>query len=467
MGEWTPINLGVQSNPGRHQADGNARLINVYAENIGGEGKIPMPLYASAGLADFATLTGGGGVRGMLAVENVLYVVAGRQIFRVDENGNSSQIGGIPNDGPVSMARNLRDTPQVAVVADGLYYLIENDAVTQVTDPDLPPAFGVVYSNGVFVLPTARRRVYSTADQQGNSIDPLEFESMDSNSDNNVGIGEREQELAIFGTQSIEWWSYSGSEGFPFDRVTTRGIGCKSAASITKVAGTLAWIADDNTARLMSGYDGDIISHHAVSTAIETAANPSLIKGVSWSERGHTFFGLLADEWTWIYDLRTRLWHERQSYGLNRWRAGAITTFVGRTIVGDYATGKIYTMKPEYASEADQPLRAVIQALVMAYPHRGRHNGIRFDVVPGVGLGSGDAWNTDPHAMIDFSDDGGRTFESERQEPIGRQGSSSARAQRLRLGRHSEDGRYYRITVSADVVKAFTGAAINADVLKV
>ena len=55
-----PVSLGQRSNPGRDGQDGAARLINCYAEEMGQEGKIPWPVYASDGLVDFVTLAATG-----------------------------------------------------------------------------------------------------------------------------------------------------------------------------------------------------------------------------------------------------------------------------------------------------------------------------------------------------------------------------------------------------------------------
>src|SRR5690606_21275314 len=103
-----PLEIGTQSNPGRYGQDGNARLINCYPEEIGKEGKHPVPVYASAGLGDFATLLHGAGVRAMLDVDGYMYTVAGRSIYRVSQVGAVLRIGGLGVDGHVTMARNRR-----------------------------------------------------------------------------------------------------------------------------------------------------------------------------------------------------------------------------------------------------------------------------------------------------------------------------------------------------------------------
>src|SRR5690606_28759579 len=89
-----PLNIGTQSNPGRYGQDGAARIINGYVEEAGAEAKHPVPIYASAGLADFAPLTDGGAIRGMIDVNQYLYTVSGRSIYRVTTSGTVLRIGG-------------------------------------------------------------------------------------------------------------------------------------------------------------------------------------------------------------------------------------------------------------------------------------------------------------------------------------------------------------------------------------
>lgn len=460
-----PLSLGNTSNPGRHGAEGAARLINCYAEGMGQEGKTSWPLQASAGLQLFTT-AGTGPIRAKLELDNLLYVVSGRSLYKVDENGAAVFVGSIPTDGAVTMARNQRTTyPQIGIVTGGLYYICENGSLTQVSDPDLPPPVSVTYSGGVFVLPTAFSRFFTTADQNGLTIDALDFASAESSWDNNIVSADRENEVVLFGSRSTEWWQFTGGADFPFTRLTTRRVGCLAAKSVTRVGDTIGWIADDGTVRLMSGYDGQTISTGAVARSIAQTADPTSITGVSWDEYGHQFYALIGDDFTWVYDTTTHKWHERESYGLSRWRAATVTTFGQQTIVGDYENGNLYTMSPEYETEADNPLVMTVQTPpAHAYPYRTRINAIYLDAIPGVGLNSTTTADADPQIMFDWSEDGGRTWSAQRFISIGAEGVTKARVKITRIGMTKEDGRTYRFSVSAGVIKTFTGAAIDATI---
>jgi hypothetical protein len=464
-----PISLGTRSNPGRHLADGSARLINCYAEDAGGEGKTPWPIYAASGLSALVTLTGGGGVRAMETIDTNLYVLAGRSLFKVDENFNAVQIGGIPTDGPAYMARNMRESyPQIAVVSDGGAWLIENGALTQVTDTDLPPPIAVAQSDGYFAYPTTRSRWFISGLQQGGTIDGLEFASAEASPDEIVGIAELAREFVIFGSKSIEWWQNIGADPFPYARSATASLGCLSGKSVTRIDRTLAWVAHDATVRLMDGYGGRRISTHAVERSITAEPSPSSITSTSWSEGGHVFLSVSGTAWSWVYDLATGYWHERESYGLDRWRISEVIRFAGRNVAGDYATGKLYELGPSHYAEGDDALVMTVQTpAVHAYPHGVKVNRLFVDPIPGVGLNSTAQQDLDPEIMIEWSKDNGATFGNQRTLPIGMQGVRMRRVMTTRLGASGEDGFVFRFSVSAAVVKGLTGAAADIEKLEV
>ena len=171
-----PIDLGSQSNPGRHEHAGVARLVNLRAESAGNEGKVKFPLYAVSGLASFSTLPDGGGVRRMLATDGDLYTVAGRGVFRTDLGGTSSVLGGIPSDGVLTMARNGRATgAQIGIVCDGLFYIIASNVLTAVNDPDLVSPNSIGFLGGYFFFTCNQGRWQWSELNAGDDIDGLSF----------------------------------------------------------------------------------------------------------------------------------------------------------------------------------------------------------------------------------------------------------------------------------------------------
>lgn len=403
----TPLPLGLRSNPARHGHAGAARLINCYAELIGDEGKAPWTIHACDGFKSLATL-GGGAIRaGLVLDEATAYVVAGRHLYRIDQAGAATLIGGIPSSGPVSMARNRAAVPQIAIVAGGLYFGLQGNVLTQLADPDLPPPVCVAQLNGYFsFLLQDGRHFASELDDW--DVTALSFAAAGYNPDQGVASCVRGQDLLIFGTGSMEAWADVGADPYPFQRSTAIDVGLLAARSIADVDQTIAFVAHDGTVRMLNGYQAVRISSHALERAISREPNAADIAACSWQSRGHTFYALSGMTWTWVWDSATQLWHERASYGLPRWRVGTAMQFGRKIILGDYAEAKLYELAPDAAAA-----------------------GSRIDQV----------------LMMDYSDDGGATWSTQRTASLGTLGDRLRRARFNRLG--TSRSRTYRLSMNA------------------
>lgn len=466
---FVPINLAVRSNPSRHGHEGAARLINCYAEEIGEDGKAPWAVYPIDGFTQWGTVANGGDIRALLSLDSTLLVVSGRLVARFDTTGAGLVIGGIPSDGLVTMARNRRQpSPQVGIVCDGYYGIVENNTLTEVNDPDLPPPTSVAAMDGYFVLFAADGRFFITAVDQGATIDPLDFATAESDPDGGVRVAVRNRDLVLFGVRTTEFWQNTGAAGFPFARTTTAGLGCLAAGSVAEIEQTLAWIAHDGTVRALDGYQGTRISTHAVERSIASEAQPELIRSYAWQDRGHSLYTITgATGWTRTYDFATQRWHERKSNTLDRWRISAYARFDDKHIIGDYAAGTLYEMRNGLEDEAGQPIIMEMRTPpVHAFPHRLRFNSLFADVIPGVGLNSTSPELLNPAIMVDYSDDGGNHFGGQRALAVGAQGDRLRRVVTRRLGatRHG-NGRTFRLSMSASVIRGMFGLSADVDKL--
>lgn len=461
-----PISLGVSSNPGRYPAAGAARLINCHAEDAGTEGKTRWPIYAVSGLKSALTFPIDGGVRAMIVVDGFLYAVVGRSVYKIDGSYGYTRIGGLPTDGPVTMVRNRRQpSADIGIVSDGLYYAIRGGVMSLVNDPDLPAPSSITQLDGYFVLPTAGSdKWYVTSVNDALNIDALDFATAERYPDATMMSATRERELVFFGSQSIEWWQDTGAADFAFSPVQAIQTGCLAAGSVQQVDRTLVWIANDATVRRMDGYNGTRISTLAVERSIVGASDPTSITSFAYSKGGRQYYGIQDTTFCWVYDLNSGMWHERQSYGLKRWKCSTTVIFGNKVIAGDYASAKLYELSGSTYDEAGKPLIMTVQTPpIHAYPGRLRFNALYLDIIPGVGLNTTVAADLDPSVMMQWSEDGGVNWSSERQFAIGRQGNTKARVKAFRLGVAKEDGRTFKFTVSAAVAKGFTGAAVDAE----
>lgn len=462
-----PLELPMQSNPGRYGHDGNVRLINCYPEKRGKEGKIAFPLYVADGLTAFSTLTGGGATRGMIRVGSTLKTVSGRTVFNTTLGGTSNVLGGFAGDAAVFMAQNQKSTPQVAMVSAGKRAIIESDVLSPISDTDLEPPSSVAFINQYFVYTGPNGKFQWSSLSEGTEYDPLDFATAEYGPDGLERAFVRRGELLLFGENTIEPWYTPASGDSAFLRsgsVIERGV--LNGATIAMLEETPIFVADDGTVRALEGYAARRISNHAVEVSLHDTADRNAVSAFVYSKEGHSFYVLTGLDFTWVYDAQTDAWHERESYGIPRWTAQYCQPFGGFNVVGDYNVGKLYRINEDEYTEDGTNIVMTVQFPVHAYPRKIKLNELRVDVIPGSGLNSSDTHVSDPKIMLEVSNNGGKTFGNQRTATMGKTGNYSRQVRFNRLGSSNEDGFVLRLSMSAGVVRAITGISADTVVLK-
>ncbi len=465
------IQLPVRSNKTKFSVEGAGRIVNGYIENLGQDASMPFGIYCMPGFSDFATLSGGGKVRAQLAIGAKLYVVADRSVYVVDTSGSSTIIGGLATDGPVYMSRNRNE--QIGIVSDGIYKVIDTgtDDIEDVNIANLPPPQSFDFVNGYGILPGPGDKWHITQlspNEDFRQVDLLDFAKAESRPDATLRVIEYRNQAWFFGERSTEIWYDAGGSDFPFSRVTTFPIGCLAAGSVAIADDKLIWVADDRTVRITAGgYDGQEISNPGVVRAIKADASPSNITATTFTFQGHHFYVLNGTDFSWQYDVKERNWSERTSKGLNRWRIENLSEFNGDLVAGDYANGKLYKISADDLSEAGNPLDWIVQfPPVLAHPHGLTFDALYLNMLTGVGLNTTDGANLNPQMMIDWSDDGGKTWSEQRLNEVGKLGETQTTVEEFALGSlERANARTFRIRMTADVQKGIFGAVANVEAL--
>ena len=476
----TPIALGSRSNPGRYGQDSALRLVNCFAEDAGEEGRIRFPIYASDGYSTFGSTSTNDGVRAMLALSaTASYAVVGRGVYKITSAGAVSTLGGIASDGLTFMARNRAATPQIVLTCGGLVYKIVSDVLTQISDADLPAPNSVTNIDGYFIFTIEDGRFFITAVDDV-TVDAADFSVAEANPDGLLVGKRRGRELVLFGPQSTEFHINTGNADFPFERQQAIDIGCYAAGSATEVTfirgesttDTIIWAATDQEGAyagvmMLNGYSGSKISTHAVDRSIRDEPDTDDIRSFTWSAGGHTFYCITGTTFSWVYDMGTGFWHERKSYGLEHWRAVLCFTFGTTNILGDYASGVLYRMAHDIYEENGEPLIMTVQPpAIHAWPSPMRFDALYIDAIPGVGINATADADAEPMMMLDHSNDNGHTWLAERHIPLGALGKRRTRLKAFRFGQSGEDGKVFRMRVSAKVMKGITGLAVDARTVK-
>lgn len=457
----TPLIIPTTSSPGRFGPESSGRLINAYVEKAATADRGAV-VYGVDGLSLFAQHSIAGPIRGMIEVDGAGYALIGTDMMRVDPGGTMTTIGGVPGSGWVTFARNRKSpAAQIGVTTpDGLSYLIQGGTMAPLEDVDLRPANSVTGIAGYLVW-THADGTYSWSDVDDAVIDGLSYSAADANPDGLVRGLEHKGELYLFGPRTVEVHGLTGDSDLPFARVGGVGItrGCLAPASVVSSENAIAWVADDKTVRAAASYTAEKISSHAVDRAIASAAHPELIVGSTRSRHGHTFYEISAAEWTWVYDFATGYWHERKSHLSDRWRAQGYMELAGKHITGDRSTGALYELSPTVMDENGSHLVWELELVAKkSFPRGMVFNRVDLDLITGVGLNSVDAHEADPQVMLSYSDDGGRTWSSERTGAIGGIGSYGTTVSFHRLGACNAHGRRFKLKVSAAVSRCLMGA---------
>ena len=464
MSEPISISLGQSSAPTRYGYEGASRHVNCYSEEAGKEAEVPVITYARNGLETFANSATTGGVRAMMPIGNQLLAVKGRTICAIDASGASDIIGGLASDGLVTMAANKRSpSPQVAICCDGVVKLFQSGVISEITDGDLNAATSVIELDGYMLYASRDGKLVASDLNSADVIDGLSFATAEASSDENVRVARRGQEAVVFGAKTTEFWVNVAGDPFPFARQTVRHYGCAAAGSVADFTESLVFVDHRRHVRILNGYDGQRISTPPVERALEDEPDLSTVRGFSFVERGHEMYALTGTAFTWVYDANTGLWHERKSYGANRWSVDCACEFNGQTLFGAHAVSIVYRSDPDLMDDDDDPIEVIVQPPpITAFPKQLSWNRLDIRMTPGVGLNTTAPAELNPAVMVDFSEDGGRTFGAQEHLEIGEEAQGLTTLFTTNLGLAPRGGRTLRLSTSASVVRSYVSAHLTA-----
>jgi hypothetical protein len=450
------IRFGVQSAPHRSRPASAQRMVNCYLEQAPPASKSQVDVVPSYGIAPFA-MVGAGPLRGGTVVNGVPYVVSGSALYRVAANGSATNLGSVPGTQDVTM---MGDGIHVVVVTNPAMYVYDGSTVAQVTDPDFPGAAWVGYLDGyAVIIEPGSGRVWVAGPLDPSNWNALDFATAEAAPDDVLWGVVDHRELFLFGRETTEVWYNSGNADFPLDRVQSGFIehGIMSAQAAGKCDNGVYLLGNDGIAYLLNGYTPQRVSHHQFEASVEGYADKSC-SVVPWTEGGHKFVAYRFAEGCWLYDIATQLWHERISYARNTWRGKFVLQAYSRFLVADAESNQLGQFSAESFSEFGEVLRSeCTSAAVFQEGQLVHHDMLELHFETGVGTQTGQG--SDPKVMLQFSDDGGRKWSSEKWRSLGAIGDFRHRVRFARLGAARD--RVYRYAISDPVRRTLTNAVLN------
>lgn len=429
---------------------GGSRLVNCHAEPAPPGGKAPWYITRAAGIANVTTLFTPGPGRGIYRWKSQLYVVSGTTLYRVNESHTKTTVGTIAGTSLVSFA----ETPTQLVICDpAASYTYDGTTLAEITDSDFVDGAQCCSVDGYVLFRREGTGIFFSSDlADASAYDGLFFGTAEGLADNIVGIIADHRQVILAGEDSMEIWFNAGIPGFPFIRDPNGFVelGCAAGRSLAKQDNSIYWLASDLTVRRLEGNTPILVSQDGVHQAIASYSRVDDAFGFTYTYGGRLFYVLTFPTAgaTWVFDATMKEWHERESYGLTRWRPVASARCFNRVYVQDYEDGKIGYLDADTYTEwlGIQRMELTFQDVY----DRGRtikHKRLRMGCETGVGLVSGQG--SDPQSTLEVSGDSGKTWETAATKSLGAMGEYNHEIEWLRLG--SDPRRMYRWSISDPV----------------
>lgn len=455
----------LRSNPTAFRFSGDTRVINMFPEEIGVENRAPVQFLSIPGQSAFSTPVADP-CRGMISVPETgnIYSLHLSSLYKVNSAGTASRISvTVPGSSPAYMARNSATNPEIAIVSAGAGYIFDTNAETIQLLTLLDEPNSVTVLDGYFIFTFEDGRFQISGINDGTSVDALDFATAEAKPDKLLRAFADRSELWLFGSEAIEIWTNTGASDFPFERLGGTFIdkGCGSPLSVASSDNAVHWVGNDGVVYRGAGYSPQRVSTHAVERAISDLSDMTTIKGYAYNERGHAFYVLTCDEWTWVFDQATKVWHERKTYNHDDWAAWPYVRAFSKHIVGDKHSGALRTLENDVYTEAGEVIRCeIITPDMTAYPDKLAFHQLDVETNPAASL------TETPQLMMQYSDDGGYTWSSERWAGTGAKGEYGALTRFTRLGTSGRGGRRFKFAMTDNAAKSFLLADVKAEAVR-
>jgi hypothetical protein len=447
------------------------RTVNLYPEV--GQYKTGAALIGWPGDNLYASL-GQGPIRGSKIFKDHSVVVSGSGVYKVAKGGIVSTIGTLTTaSGFVGIAESGLEL----MIVDGVNGFIWNgDTFTQILDAEFIQlnSDSVAYlDNAFWVNRPGTGQFYGSNVLDASTWTATKLASAEYKSDNITKIW-TDRELMIGGDTTVQVYYNSGASPMPMEPLRQGRLiyGVASKDSIK--------VVDNTTHGLFVDENGGVFAGRLNGYTIERISTRGLERywySIDYTDAyalaihfgGHEFYVLTfpqADTGrgrTFAYEAESRVWFEIGNFvtGINDFeKYHALTHFFfdGKNLIGD-ESGDLWALDSDvYTFQGANEILSVRRCPVI-HDSRDRlfFDSLEFDLEVGNGLNSGQG--SDPKMTLKISDDGGRTFNNQRETSIGAQGKYEERVKFHQLG--SSHDRVFEIMISDPVPRRIMGAYLE------
>lgn len=392
-----------------------------------------------------------------------------------------------PTSGTLALAGDTRpqmeaSQTQILILSGGVGYCFDlrSNVLSLITAAGFPAGAvkaGYLDGYGIVLEPSSQTFAISGLNDF-TSWDALDFGDAEGEPGNVTTFVVDHRQIWFLANTHGEVYYNSGDANFPITRLEGAFMeqGCSAIDSAFKCDNTIFWKGGNRDGQNIfwraNGYTPQRISTYAIEALVDSYCHTADCRGYCYQEGGHTFarwdfpsaYGGRGA--TILYDVGEQLWHERgwwdSSLGDYRADLARCHMFVfGKHLVGDYRSGNIYVQSMEYATDNGAPIRRYRSAPDLANGGKWTFYGeFRLLTSVGIGLDGGVIPGTDPQIILQISNDGGKTWSSERARSLGKIGEYRTLVRWTPNGR--SNNRAFRVVCSEPVRETLIAADFDA-----
>lgn len=402
--------------------------------------------------------------RGIFDHNGVLYQVEGNNLDSIDSAGNRTTLGPIPGDG-----RCLFDAlvNSVIIVTGGRVFEWDGSTLTEGTASqyETPNAVAVLNNQAIYDGDGSRFCVSDVGDPL--TVNGLNYGSAESRPDEIVRPYSFNQVVYMFGEETIEPYWNSGEGDPPFDRLEggILNVGLKALESVANNRNNLYFLGHDSQVYVLQESNILPITPQAITREFDNYSDSSDAIGWCMNYKGQEFYILTfpTANKTWAYPEGGQWFELSSGTSEGKWLGEGYANCYGRHLVVDDRSNVYYLNEDAFSDNGAAIKRtrdsAVIHGGLFGVPGRNiTMNSLELIMQTGVG----DLTTTDPKIMLSYSDDGGRTFSTERQGSVGSMGQFQKRIRWDSMGRFRE--RIIRIQTSDPVYYSIHAASAEIEI---
>jgi len=389
------------------------------------------------GLKPFAT-TDSNPNRGSGQHEGVYYTISGPTLYSVDSSGVSTSRGTIEGTGRCVLKS---DGPALVITTGiGKPFTFDGTTLTQGDDPDLPNAATVTFTKRRVVYDGNNGDVVFADLDNALNVDSANVAIAESEVDDTLAVIQHKNQVLVCGATSIEPWYSTGTGNPPYSPVenTLEQIGLHAIYSLASDKDFVYLLASDLVPYRLSGLNLQPIGNPAIGQAIRNYSDSSDAIGMTFRFDSMSFYLLtfpIGNE-TWLYNEQSGQWTNLANGTNGDQHLISSHEFIyNKHLIADRTNGNVYELGFDTFTDNGLVIQrqrdtiAIDSRMLGVQGIKVFMDRLELEIETGVSLVGAEA-----QIIMQYSDDNGRTWSSERFQSIGQQGDYTRKIQWLDLG---------------------------------